>query len=163
MCGMNNQLEKSKDQISWHAPEFNYIHKDVEWYWLTIISSAVIFLIAIWQKNLLFAFFIVIAEFLILHWGRQFPKTIKFSLTKNSVQIGGIKEYPYSHILGFHILRHDDHSEIIFQTKNRIQPFVRILIDSNHIPEIKKFLGEHLPEIEYEESLSDHFGKIMGF
>lgn len=160
---MDNNLEKSKDQISWHAPEFNYVHKEVEWYWMTIIASSVVFLISIWQRNLLFAFFIVIAEFLILHWGRQYPKTLRFSLTKNSVRIGEIDEYPYSHLVGFDILRHEDHSEIVFQTKKRLQPFVKILIDSDHIAEIKEFLGQHLPEFDYEEPLSDHFGRMMGF
>lgn len=160
---MDNSLEKSKDQISWHSPEFNYVHKEVEWYWMTIIASSVVFLIAIWQRNLLFAFFIVIAEFLIIHWGRQFPKTIKFSLTKNSVRIGATDEYSYSQLAGYHILRHDDHSELVLRTKNRIQPFLKILIDSEHIPEIKEFISEHLPEIEYDEPLSDHFGRMMGF
>ncbi len=160
---MSNNLEKSKEDISWHAPEFNYVHKDVEWYWLTVIASSVIFLLAVWQRNLLFAFFIVIAEFLLLHLGRQYPKTMKFSLTKNSVSIGGIKEYPYSHIAGFHILRHEDHSELIFRTKNRLEPYVKILVDSDHIQEIKKFLAGHLPEIDYEESLTDHFGRMIGF
>ena len=160
---MANNLEKSKDQISWHAPEFNYVHKEVEWYWMTIIVASVVFLISIWQRNLLFAFFIVIAEFLILHWGRQFPKTLKFSLTKNSVRIGNIDEYPYSHIAGFSILRHDDHSEIVFQTKKSLQPYLKILIDSDHIKEIRAFLAEHLPEIDHDEPLSDHFGRMMGF
>lgn len=160
---MSNELEKTKDQISWHAPEFNYVHKDIEWYWMTIIVSSIIFLISIWQRNLLFAFFVVIAEFLIIHWSKQYPKTLRFSLTKNSVRISDLAEYPYSHLVGFDILRHDDHSEIVFQTKKRIQPFVKILIDSDHIQEIREFLSEHLPEIDYEEPLSDHFGRMMGF
>ncbi len=160
---MEKELEKSKDTITWHAPEFKYVHKDIEWYWLTVIVAAVIFLIAIWQRNLLFAFFTVISEFLVLHWAREYPKTLRFALTKNSVRIGGINEYPYSQLAGYHILRHEDHSELVFQTKNRLQPYLKILIETDHIPEIKKFLSEHLPEIEYEESLTDHFGKILGF
>ena len=49
-------------EIIWQAPEFRYRHKDESWYWLTIMATAVLFLISLWQKNFLFAIFAVIAN-----------------------------------------------------------------------------------------------------
>ncbi|MBU6142141.1 hypothetical protein KGO95_03455 [Patescibacteria group bacterium] len=160
---MKQTLEKDHEKIVWHAPEFEYIHKDLEWYWTTLIASAVLFLIAIWQQDLLFAIFIVIAEALFIHWAREYPRTLKFMIDDRGIEIGHIKSYTYVHLSGFHILTHSDHGELILRTKTRLHPYTRIIVVKEDIPDIKAFLRRHLPEIEYEESLSDHFGRMIGF
>lgn len=160
---MKESIEKNHEKIIWHAPEFEYIHKDIMWYWLTVIGSAVMFLVALWQHNLLFAIFIVIAETLFMHWAREYPKTIRFAITKKGVEIGHLKAYDYAHLSGFHIIHRTDHGELILRTKVHLHPFIKIIALSEDIPEISEFLKKHIPEMEYEESLADHFERMIGF
>ncbi len=160
---MKESIEKNHEKIVWHAPEFEYIHKGIAWYWMTLIGAAVLFLIALWQRNLLFAIFIVISEALFLHWAREFPKTLRFAITKKGIEIGNIKSYEYSQLEGFHIIHRTDHGELILKTKTRIHPYTKIIVISEDIQEITDFLKKHIPEMAYEESLSEHFEKMIGF
>lgn len=160
---MKQSIEKNHEKIIWHAPEFEYIHKDIVWYWLTVIGAAILFLIALWQQNLLFAIFIVISEVLFMHWAREYPKTLRFAITKKGVEIGDVNSFDYTQIAGFHIIHRTDHGELILKTKNRVHPYTKMIVLSEDIPEITEFLKKHIPQIDYEESLADHFEKMIGF
>jgi len=159
---MDPESDKPKE-IIWTAPEFRYVHKDVEWYWMTLIVAGILVLIALWQKNLLFAMFIVIAEVMTIMWAKELPKNIEFKLDKKGIHIGKIKFYGYEELSGFHILENNDETELILKTREKLHPYLKIILENNEVPEIKELLKQHLPEIEYEESLSDTIAKIIGF
>jgi len=151
-------------EIIWHAPEFKYQSKDISWYWLSIIAASILTLVSLWQKNLLFAIFIIIAETMLVIWAKELPKNLQFKLDKKGVHIGRIKSYNYEELSGFHIIEDTDKTgELIFKTKNKLHPYVKILISSKDIPEIKEHLKNHLEEIDYEESLSDGISRMIGF
>lgn len=160
---MKKSIEKNHEKIIWHAPEFEYIHKDIVWYWLSVIGAGVLFLIALWQQNLLFAIFIVVSEILLMHWAREYPKTLRFAITKKGVELGNMQSFEYSQIAGFHIIHRADHGELILKTKNRIHPYTKIIAISEDIPEITEFLKKHISEIEYEDSMTDHLERMIGF
>jgi len=152
------------EEIIWQAPEFQYRHKELEWYWLSIIAAGILFLFALWQKNLLFAIFIVIAEIMLIVWANELPKNLQFKINKNGVQIGGLKSYYFEELGGFHICEKEGGwGELVLKTRNKLHAYVKILVFNKDIPEIKKFLKEKLPEMEYQESLSDHLGRRIGF
>ena len=151
-------------EITWQAPEFRYHDKDVSWFWLSVIAAGIIFLIALWQKNLLFGIFIILAETMVLFWAKEFPKNIQFKLDKRGVHIGKIKSYLYEDISGFHIIEENDRmAELVLKTKTKLHPYVKILLVNEDVPDIKEFLKNHLEEIEYEESLSDGISRLIGF
>lgn len=151
-------------EIIWHAPEFKYQSKDISWYWLSIIAASILTLVSLWQKNLLFAIFIIIAETMLVIWAKELPKNLQFKLDKKGVHIGRIKSYNYEELSGFHIIEDEDKTgELILKTKNKLHPYIKILIASKDIPEIKEFLKNHLEEIDYEESLSDGISRMIGF
>lgn len=152
-------------EIIWYAPEFQYHHKELGWYWLSIIGSGILFLIALWQKNLLFGIFVVIAELMVIIWAKEFPKNIRFKLSKKGLEIGKMKFYSYEELSGFHIHEEDEDgfSELILKTNKRLHPYLKVLVDKNDIAEIKDYLKNHLPEIEYEEPVSEAISRIIGF
>lgn len=151
-------------EISWQAPEFRYRYKDESWYWLTIMAAAILFLISLWQKNFLFAIFLIIAEAMVLIWAKELPRNFHFKLDKKGVHLGKMKFYSYEELIGFHLHESDNEiSELILKTKHRFHPYVKILLLTGDAPEINKFLKKHLSEIEYEESLADSFSKMIGF
>lgn len=151
-------------EIIWQAAEFKYQYKDVSWYWLTIIAAGILFLVSLWQENFLFAIFIVIAEATLLFWAKEMPKVIQFKLDKKGIQLGKIKSYQYEDLKGFHIREKEEGaSELIFKTRNKLHPYLKILVVNKDIPDIKEFLKKRLEEIEYEESLSDGLAEKIGF
>ena len=156
-------MEKQLKEISWQAPEFKYEHKDISWYWLSIIVTGLIILRAIWQKNPLFALFIAIAEIIIIFWAKERPKTLNFKIDDKGVHIDKIRTYNYDDLGGFHIIEKDNISELVLKTKNRLHPVVKIIIASINIAKIIDTLNDHLPEVEYEESLADHIDRLLKF
>src|SRR3989344_7985366 len=100
----------AKNEITLYAPEFKYHHKELGWYWLSIIVSGILFLISLWQKNLLFGIFVVIAELMVIIWAKEFPKNIRFKLSGRGLEIGKMKFYQYEELDGFHI--HEEESGV---------------------------------------------------
>ncbi|OGN00376.1 MAG: hypothetical protein A2651_01635 [Candidatus Yanofskybacteria bacterium RIFCSPHIGHO2_01_FULL_42_12] len=158
---MNN--ENLPEVIKWEAPEFEYSYKGVGWYWTSILASIVLILISIWQGNLLFIIFIIVAEILFVFWGREYPKTIQFTLNRKGISIGSLKEYAFEDFQGFHIKESESADELILKTKNRLHLYVKIVLPHSNREMVKQFISRHLPAMEYEESLHDHFSKLIGF
>ena len=156
-------MPQNKEEIIWYAPEFEYEHKDVAWYWLTGIAAGILALISLWQRNILFAIFLVLAETMIIVWAKELPKTLQFKIDRDGIHLGRSQFYSYEDLQGFHILESHDKNELILKTKNRLHPFVKIIILENDSPLIKDFLKSRLSEVEYEESLADYFQKTTGF
>ena len=153
-------MDENKE-ITWQSPEFEYNYKDIGWYWMTIIAAAILFLLAIWQKNPLFGIFIVIAEIMLIFWAKEQPKILNFIINKKGVGIGTRHFYEYDNIQGFHVHERSYNNELILKTKNKLHPYIFILVSKKDISAIKEFLKNHLPEIEYEESLTEALSRII--
>jgi hypothetical protein len=156
-----------KKELEWAAPEFEYHHKDVGWYWLLVGVSIILLLLALWQRNFLFAVFVLIAALLILKWGHHHPRYLDFRLTNDGLEIDKSKFFPFDHLSGFATRRLDHYeeglSEIILKKKHRLSTYLKVIAPTAKIEEIRIFLNKYLPEIEYEESLTDHIARILKF
>ncbi len=155
--------QESAPNISWTAPEFEYQEKSAAWYWISIIIASVILLFALWQKNLLFGFFIVIAELMVLHMARQQPQHIHFTVTGEGITIGDIERYPYEELSGFHISEGSMLSHLVLKTKRRLKPYIKILSFPQDTEMIKSILSARLQEIDYKEPASNSISKMIGF
>jgi hypothetical protein len=154
-----------KFEIAWQAPEFEYYEKDVSWYWLSVIVAVVVLSAAVWQKNFLFAAFIVFAEILILVWAGQKPKTIEFKLNEQGLTIGSRKFYPYAEIIGFSTDENgaDEWPGLIFRFQRRLQPTIRVKTPKDRFAEIEKVLAPIVKKIEFEESFLEVLERFLGF
>lgn len=151
-------------EIKWLAPEFEYYNKDVSWYWLVIIIASLIVVFSIWSENFLFALFAVMAALLIMNWGHRQPRKIEFILNTHGLAIDQKKNYSYQSFQGFaEQAVNNEWTEIIFKGKNKLSPYLKILIDNRRAPEAKNLINRFLPEIEYEESIADHIAKLLKF
>jgi hypothetical protein len=153
-------------EISWSAPEYHTYEKNVSWYWLVILGTVVIAGIALWQKNFLFALFIVVASFLVTAWGDRKPRTLDFVLSEQGLEIGEQRHYSFDEFSGFAIIptREDPElHELLFHVKGRIGNWLKIIIATQRHDAIKAFLAAHLPELEYEESFAEHIGRMLKF
>ncbi len=154
-------------EISWTAPEFEYHHKEPSWYWLVVIVAGLLILIALFQKNFLFAIFVLIATVVFFKLGHQFPRHLDMRLSDQGIAMGENDFHPFDSLSGFATRQMDNFkdgiSEIILQKKHRLSTHVKILAPTEKMEDIRVFLNKHLPEIEYEESLTDHISRLLKF
>ncbi len=150
-------------EIIWRAPEFKYYAKGIGWYATSIFISALLVIFAIWQKNLLFVLFVLIAEASLIFWAKRPPLFLEFRINKKGVGIGDIKFYPYEELVGFCVKESPGDSELVLKTKSRLHPYIKISILDKDAQEIKDYLEEFLSEEEYQESLSDDIVRKIGF
>jgi hypothetical protein len=154
-----------KFTIKWQAPEFHYREKDVSWYWISVIVAIIILSVSVWQKNFLFAVFIVIAEILVLVWAGKKPRTLTFSLDEKGLSIDGKKFYPYSTIGAFAISESsmDEWHELSFRFNHGLRPLLKTRIPAERSKEIEEALITVIQKTELEESLLDILEKLTGF
>jgi len=154
------------EPIRWSAPEYHYYRKDVSWYWLVIIVTIVLTALALWQKNFLFAVFIILASVLTIAWGRREPNVIDFTLSEKGLDVGNRKFYAYENLSGFAIIpapEDPELEELVIKHKSRLTGWMKIIIAGQRKEQIKNLLSRHLPEIEYQESLTEHIARILRF
>jgi len=154
-----------KFSIEWQAHEFNYREKSVSWYWLSIIAAIIILSVSVWQKNFLFAIFIVIAEILVLVWAQKKPRIVDFRIDEKGLTVDGKKFYPYSSIGAFGTKEDIDKgwSEIAFRFSHGLRPLLKIRIPSERVAETERALTLIMEKTEFEESLLDIIEKLIGF
>jgi len=152
-------------EITWSAPEFEYREKDVSWYWISIIVASLIIAFAVWERNFLFGFFIVIAEILFVAWGNETPRFLDFKMTERDIEIGEEeKSYPMSALEHFSVDHLDDSwSELIFPFKAKLKTPLRIIIPAEKIEEVRKHLKPILKEMDYEPHLLDSLERFIRF
>lgn len=156
-------IDNTKTKLSWRAPDFEYYPKDISWFWWSIAFAVAILAIALWQKNFLFAVFIVVAETMVVAWSNKPPTFFQLTLDEKGVSVGN-SFYPYSDIEHFSVLEGSgEFAEIILKNKKRLSQFVTVRIDKNLLPKAKEILLTYLPEQEYEEPLPDSLARVIKF
>jgi len=156
--------------IEWQAPEFEYYRKDVSWYWLSLIVSIILLALAVWQKNFLFAVFVIIAWLVIVYSANRLPNVWSFKIDEKGIEISlpktkdNQKFYPYSEIEGFDIHpASDQYKELVLKVKSRLSPYLKVNITANDEEKIKNFLLKYISKEEYNSSLADSFSKLIRF
>lgn len=144
--------------IQWSFPEFEYHHKDLGWFVGFIGLAAILSVIALWQKNLLFLIFTAIAVFVIIFWAKEKPKNLNFSLDKKGVWVEK-SFYEYGTFLAFAIKP----GGLQLKNKARLRLFLNIPFPEDRLDEIKEHLLAFLPEAEYNESTIDALSRILRF
>ena len=173
MADLNNK-ENNKDiqsaagdhfEIAWQAPEYAPYQKNVSWHWLVLILGIILIAVALWQKNFLFAVFIVIAEILLFYWGRSQPRLVEFKLNEKGLELDN-KLHPYDEFVYFSVNENtgmDNFSQIAFKTKSHFKPLLEVYIDKNKIALAKEKLIKCLEEHEHEENLIDILLRLFRF
>jgi len=152
-------------KIEWRAPEFEYNEKGVSWYWLSIITAIVILSVAVWQKNFLFAIFVVIAEILMLVWAGRKPREILFSLNEKGLTISGNKFYPYSAMETFSVVegRSEEWYDISLKLRHGLRQRLIVKTPTKNLAKIEGIVRHYVEKVEHEDSFLDSLERLIGF
>lgn len=152
-----------KKEITWRGPEFKYYHKEPSWYWISGIISGALFLISLYQKNILLAIFVAITEFTIILLAKRLPKTIEFKINGDGIHFGKITFYSYEELTGFDIREENSEvSELVLLTNSKINPTIKINIPAKDEEDIRNILKNFIDEVKYEDTLFDSIENLLG-
>jgi len=154
----------AKFDMEWEAPEYHFREKGVGWYWISIIVAAVLIAFAVWQKDFLFGFFIVVAEILVIMWGDREPEMLSFLLTDEHIQVGDHKMHVMREFLYWSVDRNspgwlDIH--FYFRAKWRVP--LRIIVPEERMEEFRANLKTVLKEIHHDMTFVDTIEKLIRF
>ncbi len=164
-------------EIIWQISEYEYNPKDISWNWLIFIVAIILFAFAVWQKNFLFAVFIIIAFLMINFISNRFPLIWQFKMTKKGIIISlptgeRKKFYSFKNIESFdiHSIAYDaegndigEYKELILKLRSKFSPYLKINIYPTDEEKIRKFLFDFIPHEEYEHSLVDFLARLIKF
>ncbi len=154
----------AKFELEWEAPEFEFREKSISWYWISIILAAFLIAFAVWQKDFLFGFFIVVAEMLVIIWGDREPRTLSFLLSDEHLRIGERKFHLIREFTSWSTDRNDeDWADIHFYFNSRWRAPLRMIVPHVRIEEVRKNLAPVLKEVQHDMTLVDAIEKLIGF
>lgn len=154
----------SGDMITWKAPEFEHVEKSTAWYWGSMAIAIALIAIALWQKNFLFAVFIVIAELAVFMLAGEKPKMWDFSIDERGVTIEKHKTYKYADITMYDIHEFsDEYHELVLKTKSKLHHYIKLFIRVEDEEKIDDLLGKKLQRGEIEVSFIELLERLIGF
>lgn len=158
--------QNAKILISWSSAEYETSthRRSIAWYWASLIIAALLTMFALWQNNVLFAVFVIVAWLLVVSLSGSAPKKWTFAISEDGITIGENKQYDWSEIVGFDIHEESDtHKALLIKTTQTLTPITRINIPKSKERAIVDILAKFVKREEYEESLIDALMKIMRF
>lgn len=144
--------------ISWKSKEFDYSPKTTAWYvifWGVVVS---ILFIALWQRNILFVLFTLIASSIVIFWARRKPELLTVTLSENILRVNE-KEYALDTFVAYYLTN----KVLMLQHKQRFSTYVTVRIQPKFRERIDTVLSKHMSTFEYTESLVDALARIIGF
>lgn len=152
--------------ISWQAPEYNHREKTSSWYLWSLVGALVVAAIAVYQKNFMFALFVVIAEAMILFLSRQQPKLVTYSISIEGVHRDPNVHHRFSEMSAFAVTVFEEgtkrYGELVLRPTKKISSYIKILFPHEKADEMHELLSQHLTEFEYQEHVSGVLARWLG-
>ncbi len=154
-----------KFSLTWKAPEYEHRPKESAWFWTSIVIAILLVAFAVWQRNVLFGLFVVVAEILMIILGNKEPNEVTVTVDSRGVKIGEHKFYPRSHIEAFSLVEHDhtDWFDLYFLIDRRYIPTISIHVPGHLVRELRPRLQALYPEYDHQESFVETLERYFWF
>jgi len=150
------------ETISWEAPEYPQMEKNVDWYWTLGIVAAALVVLAVVFNNILVAILIAIATVVMGIHSSQPPRIIKYELRKKGI-VADAYLYTYDTLDSFWIEEHLAHPKIILKSKKTLMPYIYASLGDADQRVVRNELLKHIPEIQHHESFGHKLFEYLGF
>jgi hypothetical protein len=150
-------------KYNWSVAPYEHYERSVDWYWAMGIVSIAIIIIALVNRNYLFAFLILLGGVLIILSLRKAPDNMRIEISEQGIMING-HLYLYDHIESFWMYK--DLSEapnLLIHTRRTLFPkiVIPLLSDMNFV-EMHSFLADKIREEEQYASSIDRLAERLG-
>lgn len=155
----------SQDAFVWEAPAFERHLRGPRWYLVIMLLTMGLVTYAVWTKNFLFAFIVLLAVILLLLAGSKTPETVLAQIGEQGVVWGG-KLYLYDEIDSFAIIYQPPITKTLYlEIKSNVSPRLRIPLEAQDPLELRDFLKKFAREdLDLQnEHISDILARLLKF
>ena len=129
----------------------------------TIGVAVACVLIALYQGNLLFGLFAILAEIILLVVGKEHPRQLVYVANDNGIFVDNELLRARADLGAFAL--HDmgtRYLEIILRPRDKFHTYTRILVPRERSELVSNFLSNFLEQFEYEGGMKDVINKHLG-
>ena len=155
-------MKPEPETITWQAHEYNPEELSRDWFIGIGAFGLVIFLIALFTKNFLFALIIILGVGMIGLLGTRKPEYLTFSLTSKGLVIKD-QIFLYRNLIAFGLKDHEEPHKLMIHANRLISPHIIINLENIDPEIIRQFLRPILPEVQFEETFIDRLIEVLGF
>ena len=137
-------------EIQWQAPEYEYIKKSPDWFWVLWIISIGIIVVSIIYNNILFAILVFMISFALSIQATKKPKIINCKINSKGINTPN-KKYLFENLEFYNIKTNDTFPRIILKSKKTFMPLIIIPFNLIYKKKIDDFLNNYLEKKELEE------------
>jgi len=155
-------MVQRKEPLIWHAYEYVYREKSVDWYWAVAIIAISMAVTSILFNNLLFALLILLAFFSLMLYAKRKPHLLEIKIDHRGLQEGRV-HYPFSSIESFWVEDRFEEPKIIMRSRKKTMPYIVIPIVDVNPDLVRDHLKRFLLEDEHAEPLAKKIMEYLGF
>ena len=149
--------------LEWEAPEFVAHEKNIGWYGMLALGTAVfIGIMYLLTKDEISAGTLLIMAVLFGIFAARKPRTLPFRLDQTGLSVGS-RHYPYQSFRSFSVIREGEHDTISFMPMKRLMPLVTIYCPPSVKQDLVLALNYHLPFETRELALVDRLMNKIRF
>lgn len=156
-------MEKTRNAlVSWSAYEYEKRERSTGWYvGAGIIASALVAL-GILSQNYFFIAFVALAFVMLVVYTKRPPRELEIEIFPEGIRAGK-RLYEFSQIVSFWIFEKPDFKDLSLETKQTLQPYLRLPLGDADPEEIRKILSARIPEKEHADTFIDQLARVLGF
>lgn len=156
--------EKEKENhIEWEINRKRENQNKPLFYFIILTALVILLLFSIWQKNILFGIFIILATGTILFISEQDGEMDKFRIDDDYIQIGKDTKYSYDELKSFDFYEFSNKDIVLLITPNsKLNPVLRVRVYARDMEKIGDILYKKLPRKKTEPSMLDNIQRIIG-
>ena len=150
-------------EVSWQAPEADRSPRSTKWYMWTIAFGLLCIGISLYEGNLLFGIFVIIAGIVLFLLGNTKPRMHVYSANDNGIFIGGEALRERAELAAFAF--HDSGSryvELVLRPRDKFHTYSRVLVPRERAEDVANLLSNYLDQFEYEGGMKDVINKHLG-
>lgn len=148
--------------IAWEDFEFRHRPKDARWFQYVIGAAVILLIIAVFLRNILFAFFIILGSAALIFASQQKPKRIMYGITRKGVVVDKTL-FPFQTIESFWIREEEEEDVLVLKSEKMLMPYILIPLGETDPDEVRHLLLERLDEEPHEKNLAEVFAEYIGF
>ena len=155
--------EDKQKSIEWEISRKREDQNKPLFYIVILTSLVVLLLFSIWQKNILFGIFVILATGTILFISEQDGEMDYFKIDDDYIHIGKDIKYSYEDFKSFDLYEFSNKDIVLLLTpKSKLNPVLQIRIYARDMEKIGDILYDKLPRKKTEPSMLDNIQRIIG-
>ncbi len=156
-------MDKKESYIEWEINRKRENQNKPLFYFIILTALAILLLFSIWQKNILFGIFIILATGTILFISEQDGEMDKFVIDKDYIHLGKDTKYSYDELKSFDFYEFSNKDIVLLVTpKSKLNPILQIRVYARDMEKIGDILYKKLPRKKTEPSMLDNIQRIIG-